>query len=333
MNGNINKKIHSAARWSSVTEVIAKLISPIVNMILARILVPEAFGVIATINMVISFAELFTDAGFQKYLIQHEFPDEETLENSTNVAFWTNLAVSVLICAGIFLFRHPIAELTGNPELGNSISIASVLILIAAFSSIQTARYRRALDFKTPFYVRIVTSLIPLVVTVPLALVLRNYWALLIGTFCSHLSNAVILTVRSAWKPGFYYNFALLKEMLSFSVWTLLESISIWLTSYIDIFIVGNALNDYYLGLYKTSMATVNSYMTIITGALMPVLFSALSRYQNDEENYRKTYYHFQRLTTLFVFPMGIGLYVYRDLATQILLGSQWAEAKDFIGL
>ena len=329
----MNQKIGQAAKWSSITEIIAKLISPITNMILARLLVPEAFGIVATITMVISFAEIFTDAGFQKYIIQHEFADDETLDNSTNVAFWTNLGVSTFICIIIFLFRHQIADLVGNPGLGNSISIASVLIIIAAFSSIQTARYRRALDFKTLFYVRIITSLIPLVVTVPLAIILRNYWALLIGTFASQLCNAIALTVRSKWKPKFYYNFELFKEMFAFTVWTLLESISIWLTSNIGVFIVGNYLNDYYLGVYKTSMSTVNAYMAIITSALTPVLFSALSRYQNDDENFRRTYYQFQRLTAVLVIPMGIGIYLYRDLVTQILLGSQWGEASEFIGL
>lgn len=333
MSTNINQKISQAAKWSSITEIIAKLIAPITNMALARLLVPEEFGIVATITMVISFAEIFTDAGFQKYIIQHEFPDAETLDNSTNVAFWTNLGVSTVICAILFLFRHPIAALVGNPELGNSISIASVLIIIAAFSSIQTARYRRDLDFKTLFYVRIVTSLIPLFVTIPLAIVLRNYWALLIGTFVSHLCNAIILTVRSQWKPRFYYNFVLFQEMFAFSAWTLLESISIWLTSYIGVFIVGYYLDEYYLGIYKTSMSTVNAYMGIITGALTPVLFSALSRYQNDEENYRNTYYQFQRLTAVFVIPMGIGMFLYSDLVTQILLGSQWMEASGFIGL
>jgi len=333
MSTNISTKVGQAAKWSSMTEIIAKLISPVTNMILARLLVPEAFGIVATITMVISFAEIFTDAGFQKYIIQHEFSNDEALDNSTNVAFWTNLVISGLICIIIFLFRNSIAALVGNPELGNSISIASVLIVIAAFSSIQTARYRRALDFKTLFCVRIVTSLIPLVVTVPLAVIFRNYWALLIGTFASHFCNAVILTMRSKWKPKLYYNIALFKEMFSFTAWTLLESISIWLTSYIGVFIVGNYLNDYYLGIYKTSMSTVDAYMAIITSALTPVLFSALSRYQNDEENYRKTYYHFQRLTAIFVIPMGIGVFVYHDLVTRILLGSQWGEASEFIGL
>ncbi len=330
---NTKAKIGQATKWSSITEIIAKLISPITNMILARLLVPEAFGIVATITMVISFAEIFTDAGFQKFIIQHEFGSDEDLDNSTNVAFWTNLGVSGVICFIIFLFRHQIAALVGNPELGNSISIASVLIIIAAFSSIQIARYRRALDFKTLFFVRIVTSLIPLVVTVPLAIVLKNYWALLIGTFSSQLCNALILTIKSKWKPKLFYSFSLFKEMFAFSAWTLFESISIWLTSNIGIFIVGSSLNEHYLGIYKTSMSTVNAYMAIITSALTPVLFSALSRYQNDDENFKKTYYQFQRLTAVFVIPMGIGIYLYRDFVTQILLGSQWIDASGFIGL
>lgn len=333
MSTNINKKIGKATAWSSITEVISKLISPIVNMVLARLLVPEAFGVVATITMVISFAEVFTDAGFQKYIVQHEFEDRESLDRSTNVAFWSNFTLSFLICILIFFFRDKLAELVGNPGLGNSISIASVLIIIAAFSSIQMARYKRDFDFKTLFFVRIGTATIPLVITLPLAFVLRNYWALLIGNFASQLFSAIVLTIKSKWKPKFYYSFKLFKEMFSFSAWTLLESISIWLTSYIGVFIVGTKLNDYYLGLYKTSMSTVNSYMAIITAAVTPVLFSALSRYQDDKENFRKTYYTFQRITSIFVIPMGVGMFLFSDLVTQILLGDQWLEASNFIGL
>ena len=151
MQKDFGKQIGRATKWSGITEIATKLIVPIVNMVLARLLTPEAFGVVATIMMVISFAELFTDAGFQKYIVQHEFRDEKELNNSTNVAFWTNLCFSALICAIIFLFREPVANLVGSPGLGNSISIASLLIILAAFSSIQMARYKRDFDFKTLF--------------------------------------------------------------------------------------------------------------------------------------------------------------------------------------
>ena len=333
MQNIVDKKISRATKWSSITEIIAKIISPIVNMILARLLVPEAFGVVTTITMVISFAEVFSDAGFQKYIVQREFETREDLDKSTNVAFWTNLSVSTLICIVIFAFRHGIARLVGSPELGNAISIASISIILVAFSSIQMARYKRDFDFKTLFFVRMGTSLIPVFITIPLAIVLRNFWALLIGTLASNLFNAVVLTVKSKWRPSLYYSFARLKEMFSFSAWTLLESISVWLTSYADVFIVARVLDDYYLGLYKTSMTTVNSYMAIITAAIIPVLFSALSRTQNDDDKFKDTYYTFQRLTAVLVIPMGVGVFLYSDLVTKILLGSQWIEAAPFIGL
>lgn len=333
MQEDLNKKIGRATKWSSITEIIAKLISPLVNMLLARLLVPAAFGAVTTITMVISFAEVFTDAGFQKYLIQHEFSSKEELDRSTNVAFWTNLSFSLLVCVIIFVFRHNIAVWVGSPELGNAISIASISIVLVAFSSIQMARYKRDFDFKTLFFVRMGTALIPVFVTVPLAFAFRNFWALLIGTLASNLFNAVVLTVKSQWKPKFYYSFALLKEMFSFSMWTLFESIAVWLTSYADIFIVGHYLSEYYLGLYKTSMTTVNSYMAIVTASILPVLFSALSRVQDDDEQFKETYYKFQRLTAVLVVPMGIGMFLYSGLVTRILLGSQWTEASGFIGL
>ncbi len=333
MLNSINNKIGKATVWSSITEIIAKLISPIVNIILARLLTPEAFGIVATITMVISFAEVFTDAGFQKYIIQHEFRDEDELNKNTNVAFWTNLVLSTIICIIIFFFRGQLAVLVGSPGLGNSISVASLLIIIVAFSSIQTARCKRDFDFKTLFFARIGSSLIPLLVTIPLAIILKNYWAILIGNIASNLFTAIVLTLKSKWRPKFFYSFKIFKEMFSFSAWTLLESISIWLTSNIGIFIVGNYLDEHYLGLYKTSMTTVNAYMAIITSAILPVLFSALSRYQNDEANFQKTYYTFQRMVSIFVLPMGLGIFLFRDLVTELLLGSQWTEASGFIGV
>lgn len=71
MKNKLNNKILNATKYSSITEIFAKIVSPITNMIFARILLPEAFWVVATVTMIVSFADMFTDAGFQKYLIQH----------------------------------------------------------------------------------------------------------------------------------------------------------------------------------------------------------------------------------------------------------------------
>ena len=92
-----SNRIVSATKWSAVTEIAAKLVAPLTNMALARLLTPDAFGVIATITMIVSFVEVFTDAGFQKYLVQHEFKDETDREQSTCVAFWSNLSLSIVL--------------------------------------------------------------------------------------------------------------------------------------------------------------------------------------------------------------------------------------------
>ena len=330
---SLTSKVVTATKWSSVTEMVAKLITPISTMVLARLLTPEAFGVLVTAVMVISFAEIFTDAGFQKYLVQREFSSEKEMGECTTVAFWSNLGLSLLIWMLIIVFAGNIAELVGNPGHGEVIAISCVCIPLAAFSSIQMALFKRKFDFKTLFLVRLVGVLIPLIITIPLAYLTRSYWALIIGMICLNLSNAILLTIKSPWKPRLYYNIKQLRQMLSFSIWSMVEAISIWATSYIDLFIVGTLLNQHYLGLYRTSMTTVGQITSLITSATTPVLFSSLSRLQNDEKGFREMFFKFQKIVGLIVVPLGAGIYLFRDFVTDILLGPQWLEAANFLGL
>lgn len=333
MNKTLINKVIKATKWSVISEITYKLIHPITSMILARLLAPEAFGVVATVFMVISFADMFTDAGFQKYIIQHDFHNDLEKDNHTNVAFWTNLAVSMLLWVLLLIFRNPIASLVGNPGLGDCIAVAGITLPLTSFSSIQVSLYRREFNFKTLFEVRLVEVFVPIIVTIPLVFLGFNYWALIIGTIIGKFSNAFLLTLKSSWKPKLFYKIYILKEMLSFSIWSLIVNISVWLSSWIDIFIVGSVLNDYSLGLYKTSINIVNSFMEIISAAASPVLLSALSRLYANQEEYNKVFYLFQSLFAALVLPMGVGLFLYRDLATDILLGSQWEQASLLIGL
>ena len=329
----INKQVVTATKWSTITEIAAKLVSPITTLVLARLLTPADFGVFVTVTMVISFSEIFTDAGFQKYLIQKKFDSNEDLYAATSEACRSNLIMSIVIWLLIIVFCEPIAELVGNPGKGNVIAVSCVCIPLAAFSSIQMALFKRKFDFKTLFFVRIVGILIPIIVTIPLALCTRSYWSLIIGMIILNASNAIILTAKSVWKPRLFYDWKIFKKMFSFSFWSMVEAISIWLTSYIDLFIVGRLLNEHYLGIYRTSMSTVGQIMSLITAATTPVLFSALSRLQDDDAEFRRLFFKFQKIVGLIVIPLGVGIYLFRDLITAILLGNQWHEAADFIGL
>ncbi|NLH44889.1 MAG: lipopolysaccharide biosynthesis protein [Acholeplasmataceae bacterium] len=329
----LNHQIIKSSKWSFATELLSKLTIPIINMVLARLLTPEVFGIIATINMIVAFAELFVDAGFQKYIVQHDFEDEADQINQVSVAFWTNIFMAILIWLIIYLFSEDIAMLLGNAGMGVLVSISCLSIPLNAIASIQMAVLRRSFKFKVLFKLRFLTLFVPILVTLPLAYFGFGYWSLIVGTLATNLLTIIALLIFSDNKILFYYDFAMLKKMFSFSMWSFIESISIWLTMWIDVFIIAAFLDQHYLGLYKNSMVAVNSCLAIITGATTPILFSALSRLQNDKEEYVKTFLKFQQLVALSVVPMGIGIFCYRDLAVEILFGAKWHEADLFVGL
>jgi Membrane protein involved in the export of O-antigen and teichoic acid len=330
---SFNEKIVTALKWSSIAEIFAKLFIPITNIVLARILTPEAFGVIAIVTMIVSLAEILSDSGFQKYIVQYEFNSEKNKTNYFNVAFWTNIIISISLWILTVLFSDIIAVWVGNPGLGKVIIIAGISLPLTSISNIQMAIYRRNLDFKTLFYVRIAGAFIPMIVTIPFALLGFSYWALIIGNISGNILNAVLLSLKSYWKPSFYYDFAKLKEMLSYSIWSLVDSVLSWLTYNIGTIIVGGILSEYYLGLYKTTIITVNGILSIITASTTSVLFSSLSRVQNNDKEFKEIYMNFMKVVALIMLPMGVGIYVFRDLFTWILLGSQWNETIPFLGI
>ena len=329
----LNKKAITATKWSTFTEILAKLVSPITTMVLARLLTPDAFGILVTATMVISFAEIFTDAGFQKYLIQHEFKSTREKYKSTTVAFWSNLTLSLLLWAIIIISSDEIAKVVGNEGYGDVIAVSCACIPLAAFSSIQMALYKRALDFKTLFQIRMVGISLPLIITIPIAYFTHSYWSLICGMIALNLSNAILLTIKSPWKPQLYFSFRRLKEMFSFTFWSMFEAVSIWLTGYIDIFIIGLVLNQHYLGIYRVSISTVGQITAIITTPTIPILFSTLSRLQNDRVAFNHFFLKFQKTIGLVVMPLSMGIFIFQDLITTILLGSKWAEAGRLIGL
>lgn len=320
-------KARNAAKWSLTTEAIAKLIMPITQLVLARLLAPEAFGVLATVIMISSFAEMLSDAGFRNYLIQHEFADDQELHRAANVAFWTSLAVALALLTGITVARDEIASMVGNPGLGTAIAVASCSIPIATLTTAPMAIFRRDFEYKKLLPIRLLVATVPLVVSVPLALAGCGYWSLILGVLASGAVNAVSVTAISSWKPRAFYSFGLLRQMFSFSAWSLLEAVSIWASLWAGTFIAARVLTPHELGLYREPMLVVNSAFALITTATTPILFAALSRLQTDRDQYRRFFFQFQFSVALAILPVGIGTFFYRDFFTSLLFGSQWAEA------
>jgi len=330
---NLGNQVARATKWSVLSELMAKLITPISMMVLARVLTPEAYGAIATTAIVISFAELFTDSGFPKYLIQHNFQSDEEKSESANVAFWTNFSLSLFIWGIIIIFRHQIAKIVGSPELGNAIAVACIAIPITTFSSIQIALFKRDLNFQPLFHARIVGIVTPFLFTIPLAMWLKNYWALIVGTIFYQVVTAIILAINSKWHPRRYYSFGKLKEMLAFCFWIITNDVLTYFTGYIDLFLISQKFDQHKLGIYRTAVSTSTQIIALVSAIVLPVLLPVYSKIQSDHNKLRETMLKIQKYLGIIILPLGFGVFLYSDLVTNLLLGPQWAEAAPIIGL
>ena len=206
-------------------------------------------------------------------------------------------------------------------------------MILTAIISVQTGLYQRKLDFKTLFYSKTISSLVILIVAVPLALLGFGYWSMVIAIISSNLFLAVWLTLVSEWRPSLYYRWSILKEMFSFSVWSLLENILLWGTSWIGTLIISIFMNTYYVGLFNTTITIVNGVLAVVTGIVKPITFSGLSRLQNSKENFKAAYLLFQKSLALIVVPLSFALLVFAEPLVEVFLGNSWSGASLLFGL
>lgn len=328
-----SNQILDSVKWTTLTTILTKSFVPISNMVLARLLSPEVFGIIATVNMVVSFADMFTEAGFQKYLIQHQFDINEKIEEYLNVAFWTNLLLAIFLFISIALGSEKLAAFVGCTGYENVLVISALSLPLTSFSAIQEGYYKKNFEFKQLFYLNIMGAFIPFFITIPMAYMGYSYWALVCGNLSKYFLQAVFLTAKSKWKPHVFFSFSILKKMFHYTIWTLFEKVVIWFSSQADVFIIGNILAAYYLGLYRNIQNTVTSLFIVVQLTIYPVMFSAISIEQNNSEKFEELVCNFQKYIAVFAVPLGIGAMLYKDFAIRILLGDQWLDGSVFFGI
>ena len=330
---SINARVYNSLKWSSLSELIAKIISPFTNMILARLLAPEVFGIVATVTMVVSFAEIFVDSGFNKVLVQRTFVSPKQEQQFMSVAFWSTLSLSLVIWFIIACFNSQIAKLVGNEGYGYLFVIAGVLIPLYGIVGILNSRIRKKLEFNKLFIVRLASALVPLFVTVPLAIWGFEYWSLIIGNIAGVLIRAIMLYRIDSFKPSLYFSFNILHNIISSGIWIITDGLAVWATNWLDIILISKYMDAYQLGLYKNSTSTISSIFSLITTAIAPVMFSALSQLKDQKDEFNLLLLNVQKVLCMFILPMGIGIFFYRNWVTNILFGKQWAGASDIIGI
>lgn len=324
----LNEKIIRARKWSLLAELISKIIVPITNMILARLISPTAFGIVTTATMIFSFGDIFSTGGFPNFIIQKNFESEQYETKAINIAFTSNFCISIILWILIIIFQNQIADLVGLQGYNLTIIVSCFQLILTSFSSIQLAMLKKKLEFKKLFKIRFITTIVPFIVSIPLAFLGLSYWSIIISNLLKELVTIIYLKLSSDLKIKLYINKVLFLEMFSFCIWSLIESIIIWLCTWIDSIIIGNLFSQYEVGIWKTSSTMITGLFGIIKSVTIPVLFSSLCILQDNKNEYNYQIHLTRKVIGFIMFPLAFGLIFFNELAVNITLGDQWRGAE-----
>jgi PST family polysaccharide transporter len=320
MSKNVKNQIIRASKWSTLSEVTSKAVTPITYFLLAKILSPQDFG-IATIPLIITaFCQILWDQGFSKAIIQ----DRENSSDIINIAFWYNLGMSLVLYLLVALFSNQLAVFFNAKDASIVIKAQGIIILLTSVTSVYSSILLRQLDFKSLFFARVIPALAIPLISIPLALLDFNYWALVFGTMGGAVVQCAILVINSKWSPKLNFEVAVFRKALRFSLWSTTEGILTWFYLWFDSVIVGYFLSSLDLGLYRTGGLIVASLYAVILSPIFPVLFASLSEYQFDSEMFSKIFRNASKIVIILASLIGCLLFATADIVTKTFLNAEW---------
>ena len=311
-----------ALKWSTLGHILPQAVNPLITIYIARLLCPEAYGIIAIATIVISFLQLFLSQGFTTALIQKQGNKKEVYRTADFI-FSFNLIMSSIFYLIILISSSAIAQFFHNPEAKTVISILSLGIVIHAFGDVQLAMLQKNMDFKSIFYRQIVPVLSNLMVTLPLASLGYGVWALVAGKLVSDILAAIILWWKSEWKPKFNFSFKENAGIIRFGLFMILSSLMAWGISQGDNLIVGKFLTTKELGLYRTGFDLDARIFNLFLASLAPVLYSKFCTINSNEDK-RKYYMKVKKYISMLVFPIIAGLILVSGYFDNLILGDKW---------
>lgn len=336
MDNSLFKKSLIASIWSSAAEVVAKVISPLVFLILTRILSPSDFGIVAIATTILGFTNIIVDVGTAKVLVQSQLQGKDFKELCDS-AFWINTIFGFTIYLFCYLGSDFLANINNTPESSSVIKLMSIQVLFHSLSIVQTAIMRRELNFKVLFLIRLITVGTPALISIPIAFYGGGYWSIVIGSIIGSALSCSTLWIRSKWKPNIR-NFATqIKQksrlLFSKSIWTTIDQIIAFLPLALDTYLISNYLSPTDLGLYTSSRTLFSASISFALAPLMPVLFSSFSKLLADKVLFRKSVLIAQKLVFIVAASLGILVFGYREYITDILFNANWHGIENCIGI
>lgn len=320
MSESLKNKTQKGLAWSMIERFATQGVQFLFGIILARMLSPDDYGVIAMPLVFLAIAQCFIDSGFSGALIRKPNLTEDDL----STAFYFNIGVGV-ICYLILFFTSPlIADFYNTPILADLLKVTALATLFNPLCAVQQAILTKKIDFKTQAIVSLAGALVSGLVGLVMAYTGFGVWALVFQQVGGYVIRTILLWILGKWKPkrrwsweSFHYLWGYGSKMLASG---LLETI------YSNIYpiVIGKYFSANDLGNYTRAQQFSNLPSSNVTGVLQRVTFPVLSNIQNEDERLARNYRKILKLSAFLIFPLMMILSAVADPLIRVLLSDKW---------
>jgi PST family polysaccharide transporter len=320
---SLRKKAAKGVVWSVIHRWGRAAVSTITFIILARLLPPEAFGLVALATIFTAFIEIFLDSGFSAAIVQRSDLEPEHLDT----AFWTSVFTGTLLTIAGIALSGVMASFFGEPELAPILIWLSLSFAVIALSSTQVAILQRRLAFKNLAARSLVATVVGGIVGVGMALAGYGVWSLVGQNLAKSLAAVIVLWRASSWRPKFNFSWKHFKELIGFGVSMLGNKILLFFNRRSDDFLIGYFLGPTLLGYYTIGYRLLLVLIRLVTGITNAVAFPTFSRIQHQPERMRRAFYKVTQYTSLLAIPAFIGMAVLAPELVNTFFGEKWAPS------
>lgn len=314
-------QIARGAAWMVLFKLIDRVLGILSTLILARLLLPADFGLVAMAMSVIAVIELASAFSFEIALIQKPRPERVHFDTAWTLNVLLALGCGLMIAA----LAVPAADFYSEPRVTPVMLVLAGAWFVAGFENVGVVEFRRNMDFRREFRFMAFKRLMGFGLTVALAFLFRSYWALVIGTAFSRIAGVGLSYLMHPLRPRF--SLAASRDLFGFSGWLLLNNLLGVGILKAPHFIVGRLNGSAALGLYTIGSELAYTPATELIAPVNRALFPGFSRMVQDRGGFRSTFLDVIAMIILLVIPVSIGLGVVAEPMVRVLLGEKWMGA------
>lgn len=308
--------------WSAIEKFGTQGVSFIFAIILARLLSPEAYGIVAMPMVFLALAQVFIDSGFSSALIRK--PD--LTEKDLSTAFYFNIIIG-FVCYIILFFASPfIADFYNTPILSDLLKVSALATIFNPLGTAQQTILTKKIDFKTQARISLIASIIAGIIGIWMAYYGFGVWALVTQQVGLALVRVILLWKLSPWRPNAGWSSESFHYLWNYGSKMLASGILDKTYNNIYPIVIGKFYSAESLGIYSRAQHFADLPSMNITAVLQQVTFPVLSSIQTEDERLAQSYRKLLKLSAFVVFPLMSLLVGLSDPLIRILLGEKWTE-------